>query len=82
MIFMDKYSTTELIDFQTMLMKFQMYADDYFTKLALMSQSPTIVLWISIVIFKGWFGKGLIFSISGLKESFIEFSLKKGICFK
>lgn len=41
---MSKFDLQERIKFQSMLMKFQMYAEDYFTKLAEMSNSPSIVL--------------------------------------
>ena len=44
MILMSKFSTEEKIKFQSLLMRFQMYAEDYFTKLAEMSKSPSIIL--------------------------------------
>lgn len=44
MILMSKFNTQEKIHFQSLLMRFQMYAEDYFTKLAEMSKSPSIVL--------------------------------------
>ncbi len=44
MILMSKFSTEEKIKFQSLLMKFQMYVEDYFTKLAEMSKSPSIIL--------------------------------------
>jgi len=44
MILMSKFNTEEKIHFQSLLMRFQMYAEDYFTKLAEMSKSPSIVL--------------------------------------
>jgi thymidylate kinase len=44
MILMSKFNTHERIHFQSLLMRFQMYAEDYFTKLAEMSKSPSIVL--------------------------------------
>jgi thymidylate kinase len=44
MILMSKFNTQERIRFQSLLMRFQMYAEDYFTKLAEMSKSPSIVL--------------------------------------
>ena len=44
MILMSKFNTQERIHFQSLLMRFQMYAEDYFTRLAEMSKSPSIVL--------------------------------------
>jgi hypothetical protein len=44
MILMSKFNTQERIKFQSLLMRFQMYAEDYFTRLAEMSKSPSIVL--------------------------------------
>jgi thymidylate kinase len=44
MILMSKFSTEEKIKFQSELIKFQIYAEDYFTKLAEMSKSPSIIL--------------------------------------
>lgn len=44
MILMSKFSTEERIKFQSLLIRFQMYAEDYFTKLAEMSKSPSIIL--------------------------------------
>lgn len=41
---MGKLNMEERIKFQSLLIKFQLYAEDYFTKLAEMSQSPSIVL--------------------------------------
>jgi hypothetical protein len=41
---MSKFSTEEKIKFQSLLMRFQIYAEDYFTKLAEMSKSPSIIL--------------------------------------
>jgi thymidylate kinase len=44
MILMSKFNAQERIKFQSLLMRFQMYAEDYFTRLAEMSKSPSIVL--------------------------------------
>ena len=44
MILMAKFNIQERIKFQSLLMRFQMYAEDYFTKLAEMSKSPSVVL--------------------------------------
>jgi len=44
MILMSKFNIQERIKFQSLLMRFQMYAEDYFTKLAEMSKSPSVVL--------------------------------------
>ena len=44
MILMSKFNIQERIKFQALLMRFQMYAEDYFTKLAEMSKSPSVVL--------------------------------------
>ena len=41
---MSKFSTEEKIKFQSLLIRFQMYAEDYFTKLAEMSKAPSIIL--------------------------------------
>lgn len=44
MIMMSKFNIQERIRFQSLLIRFQMYAEDYFTRLAEMSKSPAIVL--------------------------------------
>lgn len=44
MILMSKFNIQERIKFQSLLIRFQMYAEDYFTKLAEMSKAPSIVL--------------------------------------
>lgn len=44
MILMSKFNMQERIKFQSLLIKFQMYAEDYFTRLAEMSKSPSIIL--------------------------------------
>lgn len=41
---MSRFTMQERIKFQSLLIKFQMYAEDYFTKLAALSKSPSIVL--------------------------------------
>ncbi len=41
---LDNFTKTEIIEFQSLLMKFQMYADNYFTHIAAMTGSPCIVL--------------------------------------
>jgi hypothetical protein len=41
---MAKFSMQERIRFQTLLIRFQMYAEDYFTRLAEMSKTQSIVL--------------------------------------
>jgi hypothetical protein len=41
---MSKFNIQERIKFQSLLIRFQMYAEDYFTRLAEMSKSPSIVL--------------------------------------
>ena len=41
---MAKFNIQERIKFQRMLIRFQMYAEDYFTRLAEMSKSPCIIL--------------------------------------
>ena len=41
---MSKFNIQERIRFQSLLIRFQMYAEDYFTRLAEMSKSPAIVL--------------------------------------
>jgi hypothetical protein len=44
MIVMDKFNIEDKIKFQSLLIRFQIYAEDYFTKLAAMSKSPSIIL--------------------------------------
>jgi len=44
MILMSKFSMQERIRFQSLLIRFQMYAEDYFTRLAEMSKMPCIIL--------------------------------------
>lgn len=44
MILMSKFNSQERVKFQSLLIRFQMYAEDYFTKLAEMSNQPAIVL--------------------------------------
>ena len=44
MILMSKFNSQERVRFQALLIRFQIYAEDYFTKLAEMSQQPAIVL--------------------------------------
>ena len=44
MILMSKFNMQERIRFQSLLIRFQMYAEDYFTRLAEMSKSPSIIL--------------------------------------
>lgn len=44
MILMSKFNMQERIKFQSLLIRFQMYAEDYFTRLAEMSKSPSIIL--------------------------------------
>lgn len=44
MILMSQFNIQERIKFQSLLIRFQMYAEDYFTRLAQMSQSPAVVL--------------------------------------
>ena len=44
MILMSKFNSQERVRFQALLIRFQMYAEDYFTKLAEMSHQPAIVL--------------------------------------
>jgi predicted ATPase len=44
MILMSKFNIQERIKFQSLLIRFQMYAEDYFTRLAEMSKSPSVVL--------------------------------------
>ena len=44
MILMAKFNIQERIKFQSLLIRFQMYAEDYFTRLAEMSKSPSVVL--------------------------------------
>lgn len=44
MIMMSMFNIQERIKFQSLLIRFQMYAEDYFTRLAEMSKSPAIVL--------------------------------------
>jgi thymidylate kinase len=44
MILMSKFNIQERIKFQSLLIRFQIYAEDYFTRLAEMSKSPAIVL--------------------------------------
>ena len=39
-----KYSTKDVIQFQTDIIKFKMYFEDYIVKLAEMSKSPCIIL--------------------------------------
>ena len=41
---MGKLNIQERIKFQSLLIRFQMYAEDYFTRLAEMSQSPSVIL--------------------------------------
>jgi predicted ATPase len=43
-ILMSKFSIEERIKFQSLLIRFQIYAEDYFTQLALMSKSPSIII--------------------------------------
>ena len=44
MILMAKFNIQERIKFQSLLIRFQMYAEDYFTRLAEMSKQPSVVL--------------------------------------
>lgn len=44
MILMSKFNIQERIKFQSLLIRFQMYTEDYFTRLAEMSRSPSVVL--------------------------------------
>ena len=44
MILMSQFNSQERVRFQALLIRFQMYAEDYFTKLAEMSNQPAIVL--------------------------------------
>ena len=44
MILMSKFNAQERMKFQSLLIRFQMYLEDYITKLADMSKSPSIVL--------------------------------------
>jgi len=44
MILMSQFNIQERIKFQSLLIRFQMYAEDYFTRLAQMSRSPAVVL--------------------------------------
>jgi hypothetical protein len=44
MILMSRFAIQERIKFQSLLIRFQMYAEDYFTRLAEMSKSPAVVL--------------------------------------
>ena len=44
MILMAKFNAQERMKFQSLLIRFQMYIEDYITKLADMSKSPSIVL--------------------------------------
>lgn len=44
MILMSKFNMQERIKFQSLLIRFQMYAQDYFTRLAEMSKSPSIII--------------------------------------
>lgn len=44
MILMAKFSLEERIKFQSLLIRFQIYVEDYFTRLAEMSKSPCIIL--------------------------------------
>ena len=44
MILMSKFNAQERMKFQSLLIRFQMYMEDYITKLADMSKSPSIVL--------------------------------------
>lgn len=44
MILMSKFNTQERMKFQSMLIRFQMYIEDYITKLADMAKMPSIVL--------------------------------------
>lgn len=44
MILMSKFSIEERIKFQSLLIRFQMYVEDYFTQLAMMSKSPSIII--------------------------------------
>jgi len=41
---MSKFSLQERIKFQSLLIKLQIYIEDYFTRLALMSQMPSIII--------------------------------------
>ena len=41
---MSRFSIQERIKFQSLLIRFQMYIEDYFTRLAQMSKSPSVVL--------------------------------------
>lgn len=44
MILMSQFNIQERIKFQSLLIRFQMYTEDYFTRLAQMSRQPSIVL--------------------------------------
>ena len=44
MILMSQFNSQERVRFQALLIRFQMYAEDYFTKLAEMAKQPAIVL--------------------------------------
>ena len=44
MILMSQFNSEERVRFQALLIRFQMYAEDYFTKLAEMANQPAIVL--------------------------------------
>ena len=41
---MSKFNIQERIKFQSLLIRFQMYVEDYFTKIAEMSKTPSIIL--------------------------------------
>jgi hypothetical protein len=43
-ILMSKFSTEERIRFQSLLIRFQIYVEDYFTRLAEMSKTPSIII--------------------------------------
>jgi hypothetical protein len=43
-ILMSKFSIEERIRFQSLLIRFQIYVEDYFTRLAEMSKSPSIII--------------------------------------
>lgn len=44
MILMSKFSLQERIKFQSLLIQLQIYIEDYFTRLALMSKMPSIII--------------------------------------
>ena len=44
MILMSQFNIQQRIKFQSLLIRFQMYTEDYFTRLAKMSKQPSIIL--------------------------------------